>query len=229
LPVYPHGSTASLLQWSRTSSSPSNTSLSKGSYGPPYTLTLNVSAPFTLFGPDTTLSLSTTPSNYSSRKSTSTSLIFTTNDNFSYPLRRVSPTDGFDPGHPGRIWTNQSSSSHEEVSINLPAVIRLETDVVNGTRVWVNEKFAGRFEVFVYGGRNTLFSWSQMAMVAPLEEVRGGIEGMMLEAGVGDGMKSMNENLGVPYSSRADGHLRYEPGSISLVVVLMSVLYFVAL
>lgn len=68
--------------------------------------------------------------------------------------------------------------------IELPATVRIETDVVNGSRVWVGKAFAGRFEVFVYGGRNTVFSWSQMAFVAPVGEVSGGVEGVVLEAGV---------------------------------------------
>jgi len=42
----------------------------------------------------------------------------------------------------------------------------------------------GRFEVFVYGGRNTLFSWSQMAFVAPLQEVVGGVVGLRVSEGI---------------------------------------------
>jgi hexosaminidase len=133
---------------------------------------LNASSPFTLAGPDTSLSLS------------NGTLTFTTSDNFAYPLRRTSILDGHDPGHPGRIWTNLTSSTHEPVNIQLPVTLRIETDVVNGTRVWVNESFAGRFEVFVYGGRNTLFSWSQMAFVAPLDSVEGGVAGFLLEDGI---------------------------------------------
>lgn len=49
----------------------------------------------------------------------------------------------------------------------------------------MNEKFAGRFEVFVFGGRNTVFSWSQMALVAPLDSVEGGVDTFKLEDGVG--------------------------------------------
>lgn len=144
-----------------------------GSYGPPYTLYLNVSSPFTLTGPDTSLSLF------------NGTLMFTTSDNFDYPLRRTSIFDGHDPGHPGRIWTNLTSSTHEPVGIQLPATLRIETDVVNGTRAWVNDSFVGRFEVFVYGGRNTLFSWSQMAFVAPLESLEGGLDDILLDSGVG--------------------------------------------
>jgi hexosaminidase len=149
------------------------------SYGPPYTLTLNASSPFTLSGPDTSLALSTLATNMSVDVAT---LIFTTADGFPYPLRSVSLDDGHDPGHPGRIWTNQSTSSHEPVPITLPTILRIETDVVNGSRVWVDDVFAGRFEVFVFGGRNTLFSWSQMALVAPLDTVEGGMDNLALQA-----------------------------------------------
>ncbi|USP78110.1 glycoside hydrolase family 20 protein [Curvularia clavata] len=169
-----------LLSWTQPPSHSANHSLGFGSYGPPYTLTLSITSPFTLSGPDTSLSLAPLPTN-----SSTSILTFTTADGFPYPLRHVSPTDGFDPGHPGRIWTNQTSSTHEPVEIALPATVRIETDVVNGSRVWVGDVFAGRFEVFVYGGRNTLFSWSQMAFVAPIEGVNGGVEGLVLEAGVG--------------------------------------------
>jgi hexosaminidase len=143
-----------------------------------------VSSDFSITGPDTTLSLESVPSNIADVKS----LVFTTNDNFPYPLRSVSEADGHDPGHPGRIWTNLTSSSHEVVPItDLPATIKMETDVVNGTRVWVDNEFVGRFEVFVFGGRNTLFSWSQMALVAPLDEIEGGVDTLVLEAGTGGG------------------------------------------
>ncbi|CAO2651786.1 Nn.00g000690.m01.CDS01 [Neocucurbitaria sp. VM-36] len=166
-----------LLSWTRQSSDATNINLAKASYGPPYTLTLNISSPFTLSGPDTSLSLV--------ENSNTTTLIFQTADNFLYPLRSVSIHDGHDPGHPGRIWTNQSSSSHEPFAIALPATLRIETDILNGSRVWVNGEFAGRFEVFVFGGRNTLFSWSQMALVAPLGKLEGGVDGLRLEGGVG--------------------------------------------
>ncbi|KAF2748828.1 glycoside hydrolase family 20 protein [Sporormia fimetaria CBS 119925] len=158
--------------------------IGEGSYGPPYTLSLSVTGTFTLRGRDATLSLSPTPSN-GTEPSSGLSLVFTTDDNIPYPLRSVSALDGQDPGHPGRIWTNLTTSPHIPVAINIPATVRIETDVVNGSRVWVNDSFAGRFEVFVYGGRNTLFSWSQMAFVAPLESVEGGVEKLVLEDGVG--------------------------------------------
>ncbi|RYN17771.1 hypothetical protein AA0115_g11656 [Alternaria tenuissima] len=168
-----------LLSW-KTSLNNSTAPLDFGSYGPPYTLTLEISSPFTLSGPDTSLSLSKSSNESSGSIETIT---FTTADGFEYPLRSVSPSDGFDLGHPGRIWTNQSSSSHEPVPITLPTTLRIETDVVNGSRVWANDTFVGRFEVFVFGGRNTLFSWSQMALVAPLESIDGGVTSLLLQAG----------------------------------------------
>lgn len=155
----------------------------KGSFGPPYTLSLNVSSSFAIRGPDTTLAISEVAINAITNSSIST-LVFTTADGFPYPLRNVS-YDDYDPGHSGRIWTNKSTSTHELVSITFPVRLRIETDIYNGSRVWVNEKFAGRFEVFVFGGRNTVFSWSQMAFVAPLDSVDGGVDSFKLEGGVG--------------------------------------------
>ncbi|KAH7380490.1 glycoside hydrolase superfamily [Phaeosphaeria sp. MPI-PUGE-AT-0046c] len=217
-------SNAQVLQWTRTRSTPFNISLSKDSYGPPYTLTLNVSSNFELSGPDTTLSLVTAPSN--TTNSTSKSLIFTTADNFPYPLRSVSIDDGHDPGHPGRIWMNQSSSTHQAVSMDLPAVIRLETDVVNGTRVWVNNQFVGRFEVFIYGGRNTLFSWSQMALVAPLNEIRGGVDGLVLEAGVGGGRPGGNDSGAITFSNGTGRRSEKEAGFYRVAVSIVLCLFF---
>jgi hexosaminidase len=80
------------------------------------------------------------------------------------------------------------------VPIALPARLRIETDVVNGSRVWINDTFAGRFEVFVFGGRNTLFSWSQMALVAPLGLVEGGVDSLTLQAGVQLGSSQYGED-----------------------------------
>jgi hexosaminidase len=180
-----------LVSWTRQTSDTSNLTLGKGSYGPPYSLTLNISAPFKITGPDTSLSLETVSSNTTN----TTTLVFTTSDNFPYPLRSVSEADGHDPGHPGRIWTNTSSSTHAPVPITLPASVRIETDIRNGSRVWVGDEFVGRFEVFVFGGRNTLFSWSQMALVAPLGEIEGGVDVLVLEAGTG---RTGNGEVGSP-------------------------------
>lgn len=175
-----------LMSWSRQASDAANVSLNQGSYGPPYTLTLRASSAFSLTGPDTSLSVeSVASSNDTETTTNTTTLVFKTADNWPYPLRSTSESDGHDPAHPGRIWTNVSSSTHALVPVALPADIRIETDVVNGSRVWVDGEFRGRFEVFVFGGRNTLFSWSQMALVAPLGAVEGGLDGLVLEAGIG--------------------------------------------
>jgi hexosaminidase len=186
--------TAPLLSWSKGDSDSSNVTLGKGSYGPPYTLSISASGPFTLTGPDTSLSVETVSSNTTN----TTSLVFTTNDNFPYPLRSTAESDGHDPGHPGRIWWNVSSSTHTPVPITFPAQVRIETDVVNGSRVWVNDEYKGRFEVFVFGGRNTLFSWSQMAMVAPLEGIEGDVDRLVLEAGIGGNGGGGNETTPPP-------------------------------
>jgi hexosaminidase len=198
-------------------------SLSKGSYGPPYTLTLTASSPFTLSGPDTTLSLATVPSNISTNGAST--LVFTTADNFPYPLRATSESDGHDPGHPGRIWTNVSTSSHHPVPVTFPATIRIATDVVNGSRVWVDDVFRGRFEVFVFGGRNTLFSWSQMAMVAPLAEVQGGLESIVLERGI-EGVGGVGLGNGTQTVPPMEGEASRRIGSVGSAMVTMGVALF---
>ncbi|KAK2792888.1 hypothetical protein FQN52_002566 [Onygenales sp. PD_12] len=158
-----------LISWSQQNGT---STLGHGSKGMNYILILDITGPFTLISNDTTLSLSE-----------SGSLVFTS-DNWEYPLRSVSENDGFDPGHPGRIWTNVSSSAHEPVTVPLKAQLTIKTDVLGGSRAWVDGEFVGRFEVFVFGGRNTLFSWNQMAFVAPLDKVEGsGLQGLTLWAG----------------------------------------------
>ncbi|KAK1624378.1 family 20 glycosyl hydrolase [Colletotrichum phormii] len=162
-----------LFSWSRSSNDSEAVHLDHGSKGMNYTLTLAATGPFILSGPDTALSLDE-----------SGTLVFTA-DGWPYPLRSVSEQDAMqlDPGHPGRIWSNVSTSTHEAVTVSkLPANITITADVLHGSMAWINGQFAGRFEVFVYGGRNTLFSWSQMALVAPLEDVKGpGLQGVVLE------------------------------------------------
>ncbi|KAF2865483.1 putative beta-N-hexosaminidase [Massariosphaeria phaeospora] len=189
-----------LISVSRQLSDPSNLTLGQGSYGPPYTLTLTATSPFTLTGPDTSLSVE----NATSNSTTTQTLVFKTADNWPYPLRSTAETDGHDPGHPGRIWTNLTSSSHEHVPITFPAKIRIETDVVNGSRVWVDNEFKGRFEVFVFGGRNTLFSWSHMALVAPVDGAQGGLESLVLEAGTG-GAGEPGDGTAVPLRQSTSG------------------------
>jgi hexosaminidase len=105
------------------------------------------------------------------------------------------------------------------VAISLPATLRIETDVVNGSRVWVNGEFEGRFEVFVFGGRNTLFSWSQMALVAPLGVVEGGVESLVLEAGVGSAT-SDEGNGGYVGPSSESGAASFQVRSYTVLTVL---------
>ncbi|CAJ0555286.1 Ff.00g053510.m01.CDS01 [Fusarium sp. VM40] len=163
-----------LLSWARSSSDGKKVNLGHGSKGMNYSLTLSVNGPFTLSGPDNSLALDKDGS-----------LVFTA-DGWEYPLRQVSSKDAFelDPGHPGRLWVNASSSTHKPVKISTPSNITLATDVLHGTVVLVDGDVVGRFEVFVYGGRNTLFSWSQMAFVAPLEKLEGGVEHLSLKGSV---------------------------------------------
>ncbi len=135
--------------------------LGYGSRGMNYTLQLTVVGPFTLESTDAVLSLSEDGQ-----------LTFTA-DGWPYPIRSVAENDGFDPAAIGRIWANATSSTHEIVKLPQTCKITIKTDVFTGSRVWVNDQFVGRFEVFVYGGRNRVFSWSQMAFVAPLDVIKG--------------------------------------------------------
>lgn len=188
--------------------------LGYGSKGMNYTLTLSVTGPFTLSSPDVTLDLAEDGS-----------LTFDA-DGWSYPLRAVDERDGLDPGHPGRIWANSTRSGHEPVRIALPAELVMTGDAVGGSRVWVNGSFAGRFEVFVFGGRNTLFSWSQMAFVAPLESLSGGIQSMQLDASVkppqGNGRTSVPPlSNSAPSESRTSKRAWY---SLSFVLAMSTYL-----
>lgn len=128
-----------------------------GSKGLNYTLDLHVDGAFSLHSNDTTLSLSEHGR-----------LSFAA-DGWEWPLRSVAQSDGFDPEEPGRIWANATSSTHEIVAVPQRAKITITTNALAGSRVWINGEFMGRFEVFVYGGQNLTFSWSQMAFVAPLQ------------------------------------------------------------
>ncbi|XHG09889.1 hypothetical protein AWENTII_012927 [Aspergillus wentii] len=134
--------------------------LGKGSKGMNYTLELDANGPFILSSSDATLSL------------VDDGTLSFTSDGWEYPLRSIDEADGFDPSYPGRIWTNQTTSTHEVVHVPLQSNITISTDVIGGSRVWVDGEFVGRFEVFVYGGKNQLFSWSQMAFVAPMERAK---------------------------------------------------------
>ncbi|KAJ5934083.1 hypothetical protein N7466_003630 [Penicillium verhagenii] len=132
-----------------------------GSKGMNYTLELEISGPFSLQSDDAVLSLSADGQ-----------LVFSA-DGWPYPLRSVAETDGFDPTALGRIWANSTTSSHDIVNVAYNAQITIKTNQFEGSRVWIDGQFVGRFEVFVYGGKNQAFSWSQMAFVAPLDCVLG--------------------------------------------------------
>ncbi|KAF5613587.1 beta-n-acetylhexosaminidase [Fusarium subglutinans] len=166
------GGNGTLLSWTRSDSDGKKVHLGHGSKGMNYTLTLSITGPFTLSGPDNILSLDK-----------GGNMVFTA-DGWEYPLRKVTKDDalGLDPGAPGRIWVN-TSSTHKPVKVSTPANITLVTDVLHGTVVFIDGEVVGRFEVFVYGGRNTQFSWSQMAFVAPLDKIVGDLEGLELTGG----------------------------------------------
>lgn len=167
-----HGSehpTDLVVSWRKPHADPSRQGypIGLGSKGMNYTLRLDATGPFTIVSTDVTLSLSKDGQ-----------LIFIA-DGWPYPLRSVAETDGFDLAEPGRIWANSTSSTHKVVSVPQKAQITITTDNISGSRVWVNGQFVGRFEVFVYGGHNENFSWSQMAFVAPLDVVHGtGLQSM---------------------------------------------------
>ncbi|KAL4990156.1 glycoside hydrolase superfamily [Aspergillus falconensis] len=168
IPVPGSGSDGLLVSWTRSNSSTNSNhiKLGKGSKGMNYTCTLTATGPFTLSSKDNSLSLNPDGT-----------LSFN-EDGYIYPLRSVTAEDALevDPGHPGRIWVN-TSSTHKPIaldaSVSNPATITIATDVQHGAVVWLDGQVAGRFEVFVYGGRNTEFSWSQMAFVVPLEDIWG--------------------------------------------------------
>ncbi|KAH8703578.1 putative beta-N-hexosaminidase [Talaromyces proteolyticus] len=171
----------SLFSWKRQPHHSEKYHLNKGSKGLNYTLTLSVSGPFNLSSSDVSLSLSAPISSNSS-----STLVFTS-DGWSYPLRSTSYNDStYFPESPGmgRIWGtppgNMTESSHVPVAIANPSLdhpikITITSDAIRGSRCWVEGNFVGRFEVLVFGGHNVYESWSQMAFVAPLEMVEGGI------------------------------------------------------
>ncbi|KAF4948018.1 hypothetical protein FGADI_10013 [Fusarium gaditjirri] len=163
------GENGTLLSWTRSDGDGREVRLGHGSKGMNYTLTLSITGPFTLSGPDNMLSLDKNGN-----------MVFTA-DGWEYPLRKVTKDDALDldPGAPGRIWVN-TSSTHKPVKVSTPVIVTLVTDVLHGTALFIDGEVVGRFEVFVYGGRNTQFSWSQMAFVAPLDKVKGGLESLVL-------------------------------------------------
>ena len=170
--IIPSEGDGPLVSWTRSPEDGEEVHLGYGSKGMNYTLTLSATGPFTLSSKDNKLSLDSQGS-----------LVFN-EDGYEYPLRHVAPEDALelDPGHPGRIWVNVSSATHEPVTVSTPANITIMTDVLHGAVAWIDGELVGRFEVFVYGGRNIQFSWSQMAFVAPLEHIEGtGLESVTVE------------------------------------------------
>jgi hexosaminidase len=195
-----------LVSWTRSDSDDDEVKLGKGSKGMNYTLTLTADGPFKLSSKDNTLSLDSDGN-----------LIFN-EDGYIYPLREVTQEDALelDPGHPGRIWVN-TTSTHEPVTVSTPVTITIATDVEHGAVVWLDGELAGRFEVFVYGGRNTQFSWSQMAFVAPLETIEGsGLRELTIEGE----MKIPDGSEESPGTPPPNGSSRAFTGSwvVSLVV-----------
>lgn len=155
------GGNTSLLSWTRPPQIQHRYDIGYGSKGMNYTLKLDVTGPFSLQSSDATLTL--TPDG---------ELTFVS-DGWPYPLRSVAENDGFDPDQPGRIWVNATTSTHTNVHVPRKCTITISTTAALGSRVWVDGVFVGRFEVFIYGGKNRVFSWAQMAFVAPLETVEG--------------------------------------------------------
>ncbi|RGP65903.1 beta-n-acetylhexosaminidase [Fusarium longipes] len=199
-----------LLSWSRSSIDGDVIDLGHGSKGMNYTLTLSVTGPFTLSGPDNSLSLDN-----------SGSLVFEA-DGWEYPLRQVSGGDALelDPGHPGRIWVNTSSSTHKPVKISVPVEMTLVTDAIHGTVVLIGSKVTGRFEVFVYGGRNTQFSWSQMAFVAPLDKIKGGVSRLSLNGSADFSPNRANEKRPNVPSENGAAPTPSLLGSTTLILVI---------
>lgn len=169
-----------LVSWTRNAADPNMASfeLGYGSKGMNYTLRLTAAGPFNLTSSDASLSLIPSSNNQGN-------LVFTA-DGIAYPLQSTTYNDSsFFPAEvgvsPGRIWANppnnQTESTHEIVGLRPspenPVNITITTDVVRGARCWINNDFVGRFEVLVFGGRNTWQSWSQMAFVAPLDRIEG--------------------------------------------------------
>lgn len=176
-----------LVSWTRSAADADVTSfnLGYGSKGMNYTLKLTAAGPFNLTSSDVSLSLLPTSNDHST-------LVFIA-DGIAYPLQSTTYNDSSifpaEVGvNPGRIWANppnnQTESTHEVVgigsSLEHPVNITITTDVVRGARCWINDNFAGRFEVLVFGGRNTWQSWSQMAFVAPLDHIEGGVTSLQI-------------------------------------------------
>ncbi|KAI3320542.1 glycoside hydrolase family 20 protein [Xylariaceae sp. AK1471] len=203
-----------LISWARGKATDGDVvRIGYGSKGMNYTLSLAVTGPFTLSSADVTLTLSATDT-----------LTFIS-DGYEYPLRSVSEEDGFDSGLPGRIWANATSSSHEQVTVSAPANITITGDMIGGSRAYINGVFAGRFEVFVFGGKNTVFSWSQMAFVAPLDSLEGGIQRLVLK----DGVQPPNKGTPAPGGPATGGATSTNTAMTKVLLCLWAGLYSVSL
>ncbi|KKY25247.1 putative glycoside hydrolase [Diplodia seriata] len=126
-------SSAAPFSWTRGANSTTAaavTALNAGgssSVGLPHTLRLTATGPFALRGPDTLLALAADGS-----------LVYTTADGWPYPLRSVSAASALDldPGQPGRIWVNDTTSTHEPVRIDgigEGVEIVVATDAISGS------------------------------------------------------------------------------------------------
>ncbi|KAJ5654697.1 hypothetical protein N7490_001700 [Penicillium lividum] len=157
------GLSSAIFSWVNPDPKVQQHQIGLGSKGMNYTLELDVTGPFSLQSDDATLSLSA-----------GGELVFSA-DGWPYPLRAVAETDGFDIAEPGRIWSNSTESSHDIVKVPQESrfQITITTNQFEGSRVWIDGQFKGRFEVFIYGGHNEMTSWSQMSFVAPLNVIRG--------------------------------------------------------
>ncbi|CAG7943896.1 unnamed protein product [Penicillium salamii] len=149
------------LVWNKPEQAQEIYDIGHGSKGMNHTLRLNVSGPFSLKSSDATLTLS------------SNGELTFVSDGWPYPLRSVAEADGFDSTQYGRIWASQTTSTHEVVNVPRKSNITISTTAKFGSRVWIDGTFAGRFEVFIYGGKNKVFSWAPMAFVAPLDALEG--------------------------------------------------------
>ncbi|KAI0876109.1 putative beta-N-hexosaminidase [Hypoxylon argillaceum] len=177
VPAKQHGpqQAGKLVSWTRKDGhgEEEEVELGYGSKGVDYTLEISATGAFELSSADVALSLS------------ADGVLAFVADGYVYPLREVAEGDGFEVGAVGRIWANVTSSTHTPITISTPANITVTTSAPGGSRVWIDGAFAGRFEAFVFGGRNTVFSWSQMAFVAPVDVLRGrGIRELVLWDGV---------------------------------------------
>ncbi|KAL1644227.1 hypothetical protein SLS58_004507 [Diplodia intermedia] len=151
-------SSAALFSWTRGAAAAANSTTAtlnagdgSGSVGVPHTLRLTATGPFALRGPDTALALAADGS-----------LVYTTADGWPYPLRRVSAAAALvlDPGQPGRIWVNDTTSTHEPVRVEgigegEEVEIVVATDAVGGG----NKSSSAELSESI----NSMFAWHSKA------------------------------------------------------------------